>query len=175
MTGEVLADIYLGNITAWDDPAIAKLNPGVNLPSTKITPVYRSDGSGDTYAFTDYLSTVSPDFKSKVGTTTQVQFPVGQGGEEATALRRRLVDRRRNRLLQHRLRHGKRPHLRAAAERSRGVPQGDGRLDQRCRCHGQVGAGGQCDLARQSAGLGEGSLAGLDVHLRDRPDQLGQG
>ena len=81
MTGQVLADIYLGNITTWNDPAIAKLNPGVNLPSTKITPVYRTDGSGDTYAFTDYLSKVSPDFKSKVGTSTQVQFPVGQGGD----------------------------------------------------------------------------------------------
>ncbi|MDX6637551.1 MAG: phosphate transport system substrate-binding protein, partial [Solirubrobacterales bacterium] len=80
LTGPVLADIYLGNITTWNDPAIAKLNPGVNLPSTKITPVYRSDGSGDTYAFTDYLSSVSPDFKSKVGTSTQVQFPTGVGG-----------------------------------------------------------------------------------------------
>ncbi len=80
LTGEVVADMYLGNITSWDDPAIAKLNPGVNLPSTKITPVYRSDGSGDTYAFTDYLSQVSPDFKSKIGTSTQVQWPTGVGG-----------------------------------------------------------------------------------------------
>ena len=75
-------DIFLGNITRWDDPAIAKLNPGVNLPSTKITPVYRSDGSGDTYAFTDYLSTVSPEFKSKVGTSTTVKFPTGVGAEK---------------------------------------------------------------------------------------------
>ena len=58
LNGEVLADIYLGNVTSWDDPAIAKLNPGASLPSTKITPVYRSDGSGDTFAFTNYLSTV---------------------------------------------------------------------------------------------------------------------
>ncbi|HEX3324025.1 MAG TPA: phosphate ABC transporter substrate-binding protein PstS, partial [Solirubrobacterales bacterium] len=60
LNGEVLADIYLGKVTQWDDPAIAKLNPGASLPSTKITPVYRSDGSGDTYAFTNYLSTISP-------------------------------------------------------------------------------------------------------------------
>jgi phosphate transport system substrate-binding protein len=80
LTGPVLADMYLGKITSWDDPAIAKLNPGVNLPSTKVTPVYRSDGSGDTYAFTDYLSTVSPEFKSQVGTATQVKFPTGVGG-----------------------------------------------------------------------------------------------
>ena len=81
LTGQVLADIYLGNVTAWNDPAIAKLNPGVNLPSTKITPVYRTDGSGDTYAFTDYLSTVSPEFKSKVGVGTEVKFPTGVGGD----------------------------------------------------------------------------------------------
>jgi phosphate transport system substrate-binding protein len=82
LSGEVLADIYLGNITTWDDPAIAKLNPGASLPSTKITPVYRSDGSGDTYAFTNYLSTVDPEFESKVGTSTQVKFPTGVGAEK---------------------------------------------------------------------------------------------
>ena len=82
LSGEVLADIYLGNITSWDDPAIAKLNPGASLPSTKITPVYRSDGSGDTYAFTNYLSTIDPEFKSKVGTSTTVKFPTGVGAEK---------------------------------------------------------------------------------------------
>jgi phosphate transport system substrate-binding protein len=82
LSGEVLAGIYLGEITSWDDPAIAKLNPGAGLPSTKITPVYRSDGSGDTYAFTNYLSTISPEFKAKVGTSTQVKFPTGVGAEK---------------------------------------------------------------------------------------------
>ena len=82
LSGEVLADIYLGKITSWDDPAIARLNPGASLPSTKITPVYRSDGSGDTYAFTNYLSSVSPEFKSKVGVSTQVKFPTGTGAEK---------------------------------------------------------------------------------------------
>jgi phosphate transport system substrate-binding protein len=82
LSGEVLAGIYLGKITAWDDPAIAKLNPGAGLPSTKITPVYRSDGSGDTYAFTNYLSTISPEFKSTVGTSTTVKFPTGVGAEK---------------------------------------------------------------------------------------------
>jgi phosphate transport system substrate-binding protein len=86
LTGQVLADIYLGNITAWNDPAIAKLNPGVNLPSTKITPAYRTDGSGDTYAFTDYLSKVSPEFKSKVGVGTEVKFPAGVGGDGSDGL-----------------------------------------------------------------------------------------
>jgi phosphate transport system substrate-binding protein len=82
LSGEVLAAIYLGEITSWNDPAIAKLNPGASLPSTKITPVYRSDGSGDTYAFTNYLSSVSPEFSSKVGTSTQVKFPTGVGAEK---------------------------------------------------------------------------------------------
>ena len=64
-TGPVLADIYLGKIRKWNDPAIAKLNPGVKLPATDITVVHRSDGSGTTYIFVDYLSKVSPEFKSQ--------------------------------------------------------------------------------------------------------------
>jgi phosphate transport system substrate-binding protein len=81
LTGPVIANIWLGKIKSWNDPAIAKLNPSVKLPSTKITPVYRTDGSGDTYAFTNYLSHVSPQWKSQVGTSTQVHFPVGLGGK----------------------------------------------------------------------------------------------
>jgi phosphate transport system substrate-binding protein len=80
LTGTVLADMFLGKVTTWNDPEIAKLNPGVSLPSTKVTPVYRTDGSGDTYAFTDYLSKVSPEWKSKVGVGTEVKFPTGVGG-----------------------------------------------------------------------------------------------
>jgi phosphate transport system substrate-binding protein len=81
LSGSVLADIYLGKITTWNDPEIAALNPGAKLPPTKITPVFRSDGSGDTYAFTDYLSKVSPEWKSKKGFSTQVAFPTGIGGK----------------------------------------------------------------------------------------------
>jgi phosphate transport system substrate-binding protein len=81
LTGPVLAEIYLGQITNWDSPVIAKLNKGVHLPNLAITPVYRSDGSGDTYAFTDYLSRISPTWKSKVGNSTSVSFPVGVGGK----------------------------------------------------------------------------------------------
>jgi phosphate transport system substrate-binding protein len=79
LNGTVIADIYLGKITKWNDPAIAKLNPGLNLPDMTITPVYRSDGSGTTYAFTDYLSAVSSEWKSKVGKSTSVNFPTGVG------------------------------------------------------------------------------------------------
>jgi phosphate transport system substrate-binding protein len=81
LSGPVLADIFLGKITHWNDPAIAKLNSGAVLPATAITPVYRSDGSGDTYAFTDFLSKVSPEWKSKEGVSTQVNFPKGIGGK----------------------------------------------------------------------------------------------
>lgn len=81
LTGPVLADIYLDKITNWDAPAIAKLNKGVKLPNLKITPVYRSDGSGDTYAFTDYLSRISPTWKAQVGNATSVSFPTGVGGK----------------------------------------------------------------------------------------------
>jgi phosphate transport system substrate-binding protein len=80
MDGPTLAKIFLGQITTWADPAIRKLNPGVKLPSTKITIAHRSDGSGTTYNFTDYLSAVSPAWKSQVGRGTSVNWPVGVGG-----------------------------------------------------------------------------------------------
>ena len=80
-TGQVLADIWMGKIKAWNDPAIKALNPGVNLPSTPIVPVHRTDGSGDTFAFTNYLSKMSPEFKSKIGNATTVNWPGGVGGK----------------------------------------------------------------------------------------------
>ncbi len=79
--GTVLADIYLGKITKWNDPAIAKDNPGVTLPASDITVVHRADGSGTTYIFCDYLSKVSPEYKSKVGVATSVNWPAGIGGK----------------------------------------------------------------------------------------------
>jgi len=81
ITGDVLGDIYLGKITQWNDAALAKLNPGVKLPSDKINVVHRSDGSGTTYIFTHYLSKVSPSFKEKVGNNTSVAWPTGVGGK----------------------------------------------------------------------------------------------
>jgi phosphate transport system substrate-binding protein len=79
--GETLANIYLGKITKWDDAAIKKLNPSVKLPSEAITVVRRSDGSGTTFNFTNYLSKVSADWKSKVGEGTAVEWPVGVGAK----------------------------------------------------------------------------------------------
>jgi phosphate transport system substrate-binding protein len=80
-SGSVLADIFLGKIRKWNDPAIAGLNPGVNLPPTEITVVHRSDGSGTTYIWVDYLAKVSSEWKQKVGVNTSVNWPVGVGGK----------------------------------------------------------------------------------------------
>jgi phosphate transport system substrate-binding protein len=81
LSGQVIAQIYLGYITTWNDRRIQALNKGVRLPSTAITPVFRSDGSGDTYAFTDWLTRVSPLWKKNVGNATSVSFPKGVGGK----------------------------------------------------------------------------------------------
>jgi phosphate transport system substrate-binding protein len=86
-SGEVLGDIYLGKITKWDDPAIAKLNPKLKLPTDAITVVRRSDGSGTTFVWTDYLSKANAEWKTKVGAGTAVEWPAGVGakGNEGVA------------------------------------------------------------------------------------------
>jgi len=81
LTGPLLAAIYLGQITKWNDPRIAAVNKGVNIPGLPITVVHRSDGSGTSFIFTAYLSLKSPDWKTKVGAGTAVSWPVGQGGK----------------------------------------------------------------------------------------------
>jgi len=81
MTGQVLGDIYLGNIKKWNDPAIAALNPGVPLPDAPIAPVRRADGSGTSFIFTNYLSKVNAEWKTKVGEGTAVNWPTGAGGK----------------------------------------------------------------------------------------------
>jgi phosphate transport system substrate-binding protein len=80
-TGTVLADIFLGKITKWNDPAIMKLNDGVKLPSSDIIVVHRSDGSGTTYIWVDYLAKVSPEWRKRVGVATAVNWPAGVGGK----------------------------------------------------------------------------------------------
>jgi len=80
-SGPVLADIYLGKIKKWNDPAIAKGNPGITLPNSDITVVHRSDGSGTTYIWTDYLAKISPEWKMKVGVGPSPRWPVGVGGK----------------------------------------------------------------------------------------------
>jgi len=80
-TGPMLADIYMGKVTKWNDPAIAKANPGVKLPATDITVVHRSDASGTSYIFTDFLAKLSPEWKQKVGVNGNVNWPTGVGGK----------------------------------------------------------------------------------------------
>jgi phosphate transport system substrate-binding protein len=86
LTGKLLAGIYLGQITSWDDPAIKAVNPGANLPSTKITPIYRSDNSGTTYNFTDYLQNISAAWRSKIGRGVNASWPAGVGGKGSSGV-----------------------------------------------------------------------------------------
>jgi phosphate transport system substrate-binding protein len=81
LTGQALADIYLGKVKKWNDPELAQLNPGLQLPATDITVVHRSDGSGTTFIWSNYLSKVSPEWKDKVGEGTSINWPVGVGGK----------------------------------------------------------------------------------------------
>src|SRR4029077_19162867 len=81
LSGKVIAGIYSGRITKWNDPKIKKLNPKAHLPGLTVTPIFRSDGSGDTYAFTNYLSKVSKAWKNSVGYATTVSFPAGVGAK----------------------------------------------------------------------------------------------
>ena len=81
LSGPVVADIYLGKIKQWNDPAIARLNPGLKLPDMAITTVHRADGSGTTFTFANYLSKVSPEWKEKIGANTSLAWPVGVGGK----------------------------------------------------------------------------------------------
>jgi phosphate transport system substrate-binding protein len=80
-TGDVLADIFMGRIRTWNDPRLVELNPDANLPSSAITPAWRTDGSGTTYVWTSYLSTQSEDFKGSIGAAKAVEWPEGQGGK----------------------------------------------------------------------------------------------
>ncbi len=86
LDGNTLSKIFLGQITKWNDPAIVALNKGANLPDLTITPVFRSDGSGTSYAFTDYLSAVNGTWKTKIGTSTQPAFPAGQGAKGSSGV-----------------------------------------------------------------------------------------
>jgi phosphate transport system substrate-binding protein len=123
-TGPVLADIYLGKITNWNDPAIAKINPNVKLPNAGIAVVHRSDGSGTTFNWANYLSKVSPEWKDKVGEGIAVQWPVGLGGKgnEGVAA---FVDQTKNSIgyVDVRVRHSEQNDLGACAKQGRQVHQ----------------------------------------------------
>ena len=176
LDGPTLANIFLGNITAWNDPAIAKLNPGVTLPSTKITPVYRSDGSGDTYILTDYLSKVSSEWKSKVGVGTEVKFPTGVGGKGNDGVSAVLSKT-----------DGAIAYVGAAyaasngfnqvavRERRRQVPAAHARHDQRRGRRRQDDSVQQRRFVDGSAEVGDKRVSAGELHVRARAVHLGQG
>ena len=91
LTGPILVGIYMGSIKYWDNPAIKKINSGVNLPHEKIVPIYRSDGSGTSYNFTDYLSHISKGWKNAIGKSTQPNFPVGVGARGSGGVAAKLA------------------------------------------------------------------------------------
>ena len=174
-TGPLLADIFLGNITKWNDSRIAKLNEGVTLPNSDITVVHRSDGSGTTYIFVDFLAKVSPEWKKRVGVAGSVNWPVGVGakGNEAVA---GMVKQTPGALgytepayaTENKIAFG------TSAERGGQVHQGVRRIGHR-RCRGccKTDAGGFPRLDHESAGRRRLSrrLVHLAAHVRDSAGQ----
>ena len=133
--GPTLAKIYLGEIKMWNDPEIAKLNPSLKLPASGIAVVHRSDGSGTTFNYSDYLSKVSPTWKSKVGEDASVQWPVGIGAKGNEGRRRqRQADRKFDRLRRVRLRQAEQSGLWRHDQPRRPEGRADHRdLRRRCR------------------------------------------
>ena len=176
LSGPVLAGIYLGRITHWNDPAITRLNPGSKLPATPVIPVYRSDGSGDSYAFSDFLAKVSTPWRSTEGVSPQLDLPTGIGGRGNDGVAAVLGRNNgaigylgssyvfRNKLDYALIRNeaGKFPvpgpdTITAAADGGEGDPAR------------------QRDLAHGPAGLGAERLPDLDLHVRDLPGEIAQG
>jgi phosphate transport system substrate-binding protein len=118
LDGATISKIFLGQITNWSDPAIKNLNKGANLPDLKITPVFRSDGSGTSFNFTDYLSSVNGDWKNKIGTSTQPAFPAGQGAKGSSGVAG-LISRTSGAIGYVDVAYAIRNHLRFAAVRNR--------------------------------------------------------
>jgi hypothetical protein len=162
LSGSILAGIYFGRITKWNDPKIKKINPKAKLPGITITPVFRSDGSGDTYTFTNYLSKVSSAWKNEVGFATTVGFKAGVGAKGNSGIDRLhlclLPDRRRPR----RGRDSEQGRELRVAEpekhRKRGVGGEERSLEQHPQHH-------------QPAKEGDDGLPDLDLHLRDHSTQ----
>ena len=134
LDGKTIADIYLGKVKAWNDPEIASLNPGLKLPSTSITPVYRSDSSGTTAEFTKFLAAYSPEWASQVGADKAVKFPTGTGGKgnAGVAAAVKQTDRRGG-VRRAGIRAAERLHLRGGQERRGQVRAADAGLYLRGR------------------------------------------
>lgn len=118
LDGATVSKIFLGQITNWSDPAIKALNKGANLPNLKITPIFRSDGSGSSYALTDYLSSVNREWKTKIGNSTQPAFPAGQGARGSSGVAG-LVSRTEGGVTYVDVAYAIKNHIRIAAVRNR--------------------------------------------------------
>ena len=172
LTGPILAGIYFGKITNWNDPKIKKLNPKVKLPNLTITPVFRSDGSGDTYAFTNYLSKVSPAWKNEVGYATSVGFPAGvgaKGNSGVTAIVTKTPGA---------IGYISASYLIAAGLGAAAVQNKAGNFEfpnlkniEAAAVGREERAGEQRTQHRQPAEEGDDRVPDLDVHLRHRPPQ----
>ena len=165
LDGPTLANIFLGKITKWNDPAIKKLNPNAKLPSNAIVVVHRSDGSGTTFIFTDYLSKVSPEWKSDVGASTAVEWPAGIGakGNEGVSEQRR-PDQRRDRLRRIRLRPGEQDDVREDDQQ--------GRQGRRAELRGIPGGRGERRLGELGSLLRHSDRSAGRGHLADRRRDL---
>ncbi len=134
LSGEVLAEIFMGKITTWNDPKIAALNQGVQLPGLAITPVWRTDGSGTTFVFTNYLATQSDEYKESVGAGKSVEWPTGQGGKGNEGVTAGVqTTEGAARLRRAELRDPEQAAVRADAEQGRQVRQGLARERRRRR------------------------------------------
>ena len=176
LSGPVLADIFLGKVTEWNDPEIARLNPGVQLPATRVVTVYRSDGSGDTYAFSDFLAKVSPEWKEKEGVSTQVSFPAGVGakGSDGVAAVIGRTDGAIGYLPISYVVAGKLDSALVQNAAGKFPVPGIPSILAAARTATTIPAG-QRDLDHQPAGFGARRVPDLDVHVRDRPEELRQG
>ena len=163
--GATLADVFLGRITKWNDTRIAALNPGVSLPAADIIVVHRSDGSGTSFIFTDYLSKVSSEWKSKVGSATSVEWPIGLGGKGNEGVTQQ-VKQSEGAIGYVELIYAdqQRPAVRHAEERGRAVRGGVAQDRQRCRVFGRSQARDRLPSVDHQC-PGGGCVPHLVVHL----------
>ena len=170
ITGPVLANIYLGKIKKWNDAALKKLNPGVNLPDTEITPIWRSDGSGTTYNVTDYLAKVSGEFKSKIGVGTQVNFPVGTGGRGSSGVSA-VLSRTNGGIIYVDVAFATKNHFSFFSVKNKaGKYTASGHeADQGGDADGEAHHARQQDLDRRPAEVGAGGLSDLHLHVHHPP------
>ena len=169
LDGKTIAKIFLGQITNWNDPAIKALNKGADMPNLKITPIFRSDGSGTTYNFTDYLVGVSGEWKSKVGTSTAVSFPAGIGARGSAGVAG-LVDRTQGGITYVDVAFALKNHIKFAAVRNNAgkfLFPSLRRITEAAKAFPKVPADNELHIVNPAQEV-PARLPDLDVHVRDR-------